>query len=173
MYIITAFMFAYIRHRAAAAYFAFPISPTTLVPVHCWSNADVQYLRIFGLKLKQIIVTYIERLRFHTSIMLDPSSNVDPAVQQPDCRPLRTNAELLAFERAPPFRWNTLVDPLNVAAVKGAAPRLLGAQYEDMDSVAQYVRPEEEAARPKVLVCHDLAGNYRGDRYLTYTLGCD
>lgn len=87
-------------------------------------------------------------------------------VDVPDCRPLRSNSELLAFHREP-FPWSSLVERLDVS-VKGV-PRLLGNEYEDMDADFQQIQKEEEVSRPKVLVCHDLAGNYRGDRYLTKT----
>lgn len=78
-----------------------------------------------------------------------------------DSRPLRNNAELLAF-RFRPFPWGRLVNRLDTT--NRAPIRLLGDRYDDMDSVGQQMRPDNEPTRPKMLVVHDLAGNYRGDR---------
>lgn len=80
-----------------------------------------------------------------------------------ECAPFRTNQQLLEYA-VKPFSWNNLVEPL----VTRCEARQYGASFEHLNidqNVHNISKPQNETTRPKVLVCHDMAGNYRGDRY--------
>lgn len=77
-----------------------------------------------------------------------------------ECHPLRTLEELFAIQSTP-IVWHSLVEPLDPTV--RSQPRRLGNVYADFDGGSSS-RISDEASRPKVLVCHDMMGNYRGDR---------
>lgn len=77
------------------------------------------------------------------------------------CQPLRSNSELFAFE-AHSVPWRNLVKPLK----ERAAFRELSTNYGLLSftkpsAIQEQIKQDKE--RRKVLVCHDLMGNYKSD----------
>lgn len=81
-----------------------------------------------------------------------------------ECRPLNTNRELFSFDESV-VPWSSQVKPLK----ERAAPRELMNNYELLSftnprPIQEQINREKD--RRKVLVCHDLMGNYKGDAAL-------
>lgn len=77
-----------------------------------------------------------------------------------ECKPLNNNKELLEFYKNP-VNWNSLVVPIT----RRCKPRFLNENYNIFSYLEKpYENEVAEQDRPEVLVCHDLADNYRGDR---------
>lgn len=77
-----------------------------------------------------------------------------------ECHPFKTNEELLNYTMKP-FSWKGLVHPL----VPRCEARTFGDHFIKVEETEVNCKKDyNEAHRPKVLVCHDMAGNYRGDR---------
>ena len=77
------------------------------------------------------------------------------------CEPLVDNDELFAFEPSS-VPWRNLVKPLKQRAPFRALDNFFGLlSFAKPTSVQEQVQKDEE--RMKVLVCHDLMGNYGSD----------
>lgn len=98
------------------------------------------------------------------SIEFNMGSNYNPPQSFfRECQPIHSNEELLNFCKRPTI-WSDLAYPLASRCV----PVLLGDDFRQIQMRDRTDRTPDfvlEVSRPKVFVCHDLAGNYRDDRY--------
>lgn len=74
------------------------------------------------------------------------------------CRPILTNNDLLIYAHSR-ISWPEPVEPL----AERCAPQKLGLDFQNIRDYRPTII-EDETTRPKVLVVHDLDGNYRDDR---------
>lgn len=75
-----------------------------------------------------------------------------------ECLPMHSNRELINFIDKP-FTWENWVTPLTPRS----SPRYLETSYGFLDEGP--TKLDENIEVGKVLVCHDMMGNYRNDRY--------
>lgn len=78
------------------------------------------------------------------------------------CEPLKNNAELFEFSVNSVAAWKDLVKPLKERAAFRALDDHFSLLSFAMPTTIQEQRVKDEDRR-KVLVCHDLMGNYKHD----------
>lgn len=75
-----------------------------------------------------------------------------------ECGPILKNEDLLALVDSS-IAWTSIAKPLS----KRCTVRKLGPDFAYIHKRVPFIN-EDEATRPKVLVCHDVAANYDDDR---------
>lgn len=81
---------------------------------------------------------------------------------QLQAHPIETNQQLLEFDiRSKGISWKNFIIPLKT---RGQQIRYLNESYDDLKNRGKILIKNDMITRRKVLVCHDMMGNYLQDK---------